>query len=65
MTDKYLVHNLLGIEGLNIAWYGIIISYGILIGVLLATREAQRQHLKSNLIYDFFKAYKISIITTA
>jgi phosphatidylglycerol:prolipoprotein diacylglycerol transferase len=39
MTDKYFVANLLGIEGLNITWYGVIIGCGLLLGVLLACWE--------------------------
>ena len=27
--NHYAVENLFGIEGLNIAWYGIIITFGI------------------------------------
>lgn len=53
MADRYLVHNLFGIEGLNIAWYGAIIAFGIVLGVLLASREAERQGLKGDLIFDF------------
>ena len=53
MTDRYLVHNLFGIEGLNIAWYGAIIAFAIILGVLLASREAERQGIKADLIFDF------------
>ncbi|MFT9494693.1 prolipoprotein diacylglyceryl transferase [Anaerosolibacter sp.] len=63
MADKYFVHNLFGVEGLNIAWYGVIIGCGILVGVLLASQEAKRQHLKSDIIFDFlFLALPIAII---
>lgn len=63
MTDKYFIENLFGIEGLNIAWYGVIIGCGLLLGVLLACHEAKRQHLKSDLIFDFlFLALPIAII---
>lgn len=53
MIDKYLVKNLFGIKGLNIAWYGVIIASGILLGVLIACREAKRQNLKSDIIFAF------------
>lgn len=51
--DKFFIENLFGIEGLNIAWYGIIIGVGLLLGVILACSEANRQHLKSDIIFDF------------
>jgi len=53
MIDRYLIKNLFGISGLNIAWYGVIIALGILLGVLIACREAKRQNLKSEIIFDF------------
>jgi len=63
MIDKYFIKNLFGINGLNIAWYGIIITFGILLGTLIACREAKRQNLKSEIIFDFlFLALPISII---
>jgi len=63
MTNKYLIKNLFGIEGLNIAWYGIIITCGILMGVFLACREAKRQGFKSDLILDFlFLALPVAIV---
>ena len=43
MIDRYLIKNLFGINGLNIAWYGVIIGFGVLLGVLIACREAKRQ----------------------
>ena len=41
MIDKYFIENLFGINGLNIAWYGVIIGVGILLGILIACREAK------------------------
>ena len=41
MTSKYFAQNLFGIKGLNIAWYGVIIGCGILIGTIIAGREAK------------------------
>lgn len=62
-TSKYLIENLFGIQDLNIAWYGVIIAVGLLLGVLLACREANRQNLKSDLILDFlFLALPIAIL---
>jgi len=54
MINRYLVENLFGIKGLNIAWYGVIIGFGILSGILIACREAKRQNLKTDIIFDFF-----------
>ena len=63
MIDRYLIKNLFGINGLNIAWYGVIIAFGVLLGVLIACREAKRQNLKSEIIFDFlFLALHIAII---
>ena len=62
MIDRYLIKNLFGINGLNIAWYGVIIGFGVLLGVLIACREAKRQNLKSEIIFDFlFLALPIAI----
>jgi len=48
-----MVEDLFGIEGFNIAWYGVIIGFGILMGVLLANYKAKRNGYKSDLIFDF------------
>lgn len=47
------VENLFGIEGLDIAWYGIIIAAGIIAGVLLAVYEAKRRGYTAELLVDF------------
>lgn len=61
--DKFFIENLFGIEGLNIAWYGVIIGFGLLLGVVIACLEAKRQNLKSDIIFDFlFLALPIAII---
>ena len=62
MIDRYLIKNLFGISGLNIAWYGVIIALGILLGVLIACREAKRQNLKSEIIFDFLFFAFVNII---
>ena len=31
--SKYLIENLFGIEGWSIAWYGVIIAVGMVLGV--------------------------------
>ena len=34
--NRYAIENLFGIEGLNIAWYGLIIACGMVLGFALA-----------------------------
>ncbi|MDL2237614.1 prolipoprotein diacylglyceryl transferase [Christensenellaceae bacterium OttesenSCG-928-K19] len=50
--DKIAIHNLFGIEGLDIAWYGIIIAAGIVIGVAVAVWQAKKRGYTSELIFD-------------
>ncbi|MFC4023830.1 prolipoprotein diacylglyceryl transferase [Oceanobacillus longus] len=48
---------------LTIYWYGLIIAFGALLGVYLATKEADRLGLKKDLIIDFIVfAVPIAII---
>jgi len=42
----------LGIPGFNIAWYGVIIGSGILLGLLLAMYRAKKQLYKPDLVLD-------------
>ena len=51
--SKYLIENLFGIEGWSIAWYGVIIAVGMVLGVILAIYRARKQGLKGDLIFDF------------
>lgn len=51
--SKYLIENLFGIEGWNIAWYGVIIAFGMVLGVSLAIYRAKKQGIKEDLIFDF------------
>ncbi|MEG2520808.1 MAG: prolipoprotein diacylglyceryl transferase, partial [Christensenellaceae bacterium] len=51
--NRFAVENLFGIEGLDIAWYGIIIAIGIVVGVLIAVYEAKRRGYTSELLLDF------------
>lgn len=61
--NKYMIENLFGIEGWNIAWYGVIIACGLLLGIALAIYRAKQQGLKSNLVLDFaFLAVPVSIV---
>jgi phosphatidylglycerol:prolipoprotein diacylglycerol transferase len=51
--NRFAVTNLFGIEGLNIAWYGVIIASGMVLGVLLASLRAKNRGYKSDVILDF------------
>lgn len=42
--------------GIAVRWYGILISLGMIIGTMLALREAKRLGLDENLILDFIIA---------
>lgn len=61
--SRYAVENLFGIQGLNIAWYGVIIGIGILLGALLAARRSRHRHFDSELLVDYLlAALPISIL---
>ena len=61
--SKYLIENLFGIEGWNIAWYGVIIACGMLSGLALAVYRAGREGIQSDVLYDFLLiAAPISIL---
>ncbi len=42
------------IFGIDIRWYGILMAAGILIGMVLALREAKRQGIEENTMLDLF-----------
>lgn len=50
---NYALENLFGVKGFNIAWYGIIITFGLILGVALAISTAKRRGYKGDLIIDF------------
>ena len=61
--SKYLIENLFGIEGWNIAWYGVIIACGMLLGLTLAVYRAKKEDIHSDVLYDFLLiAAPISIL---
>lgn len=51
--NRYAVENLFGISGFNIAWYGIIIAFGMILGVVLASYRARKRGFSSDVVYDF------------
>ena len=51
--DRFMIHNLFGIEGFNIAWYGVIIGVGMILAVAVAAFRAKRAGYKTDLILDF------------
>lgn len=50
---------------LSIRWYGVLIMAGVIIGLVLAGREAKRQGMSIELIYDLFFYMLISAIVGA
>ena len=50
--NHYAVKNLLGIEGLNIAWYGIIITFGMILGFMLALRRCKKTGVEPDHLYN-------------
>lgn len=51
--NRFAVQNLFGIQGFNIAWYGVIIASGLLLGILLGTLRAKRRGWKPDVVLDF------------
>ena len=51
--NRLAVTNLFGIQGLNIAWYGIIIASGLLLGIWLGNARARKRGWSSDLLLDF------------
>lgn len=51
--NRFAFENLFGIEGFNIAWYGIIIAFGMVLGAFLAMHRAKKRNIKSDIILDF------------
>lgn len=51
--NRYMIENLFGIKGFSIAWYGVIIAIGMLLGVLLASYRAKKKGYNTDLIFDF------------
>ena len=51
--DRFAVVNLFGIQGFNIAWYGVIIASGLVLGIILASLRARNHGWSSDLVLDF------------
>ena len=51
--NRLAVENIFGIQGLNIAWYGVIIACGLLLGILLGNYRAKKRGWSSDLLLDF------------
>lgn len=61
--NKFAVQNLFGINGFNIAWYGVIITIGMILGVLLAMYRTKKRGINPDIILDFvFIALPLAII---
>ena len=50
--NRYAIENLFGIEGLNIAWYGLIIACGMVLGFALAIYRCRKTGINKEHIYD-------------
>ena len=50
--NHYAVENLFGIEGLNIAWYGIIITFGMILGFMLALCRCKKTGVEPDHLYN-------------
>lgn len=50
--NRYLIENLFGIEGWNIAWYGVIIAFGVVLAVLLASYRCRQTGFDKNKLFD-------------
>ncbi|WP_312699264.1 prolipoprotein diacylglyceryl transferase [Sedimentibacter sp.] len=51
--NRFVFENLFGIEGFNIAWYGVIIASGLFLGTLLAMRRTKQRYFNPDIILDF------------
>lgn len=51
--DRFIIHNLFGIDGFNIAWYGVIIGCGMILSTWVAAWRAKKAGYKTDLILDF------------
>lgn len=51
--NRFLVQNLFGIKGLNIAWYGVIICVGMVLGIALAWYRAKKMKVNPDFVFDF------------
>ena len=50
--NRYAIENLFGIEGLNIAWYGLIIACGMVLGFALAIYRCRKTGINKEHIYN-------------
>ena len=51
--NKNLINDLFGIEGLDIAWYGVLICLGIVAGAVTALLLAKKRGYKSDVVIDY------------
>lgn len=49
----YAIRDLFGIKGFDIAWYGIIITIGMMLGIAIAQKRAEKNGIEKEFIYDF------------
>lgn len=51
--NRFVVENLFGIKGFHVAWYGVIIACGMVLGVLLGAVRARRRGWSADVVLDF------------
>lgn len=51
--NRFLFENLFGIQGLNIAWYGVIIACALMIGMVLAMQHAKLLNFPQDTLSNF------------
>lgn len=58
--SKYLIENLFGIEGWSIAWYGVIIAVGMVLGVTAKHIHIRKKSIcRRELRYIFTKTENV------
>ncbi len=61
--NRFAFENLFGIEGFNIAWYGVIIVFGMALGIMLAMYRAKKRNINPDIFLDFaFMAIPLAIV---
>lgn len=63
--DRFAIHNLFGISGFTVAWYGVIIGCAFMVGILLADYRSKSDGIDPNRIYEFAILLLPTAIVTA
>jgi phosphatidylglycerol:prolipoprotein diacylglycerol transferase len=61
--DTFAIRNLFGIDNFNIAWYGVFITTGMILGIMLAAYRTKKRGINPDIIFDFaFLTLPLAII---